>query len=101
MSRLRKFLLRIRGRRDTSSNLTYSYKVYWTKTARSWGAERRQEVRKAVEEITHLPGFTPNERLRRYPVPQIDDLPHAGASLTALLEVLDALEADTGDVHDG
>jgi len=86
---------------DSSSSLAYSYRVYWTNMARSWGPERRRQVRAAVEAVTRTPGFTPNERLRRYPVPQIDDLRHAGASLVALLEVLGALEADTGEVHDG
>ncbi len=62
---------------------------------------RRQQVRATAEAVTRLPGFIPNELLRRYPVPQIDDLPHAGASLVALLEVLDALEAETGEVNDG
>ncbi len=103
MSSLREYLRRhFRTRtRDSSSSLAYSYRVYWTKAARTWGPERRRRVRDAVEAVTRVPGFTPNERLRRYPVPQIDDLRHAGASLVALLEVLDALEADTGDEHDG
>lgn len=103
MSKWREYLRRLFRRRikDSSSSLEYSYRVYWTKAARTWGPERRRKVRDAVEAITRLPGFTPNERLRRYPVPQIDDLRHAGASLVALLEVLDALDADTGELHDG
>lgn len=103
MNRLREYCRRLlrQGREHSSSSLAYSYRVYWTKTARMWGEDRRRQVRAAVQSVTRLPGFTPNERLRRYPVPQIDDLPHAGASLVALLEVLDALESDTGDAQDG
>ena len=86
---------------DTASNLEYSYRVYWMTIARGWDTSRRRQVRATVEAVTHLPGFLPNELLRRYPVPQIDDLPHAGASLVALLEVLEALEAETEEVDDG
>ncbi len=103
MKRLREYFRRLlrQGIGDTALSPAYSYRVYWTRTARMWGEDRRRQVRAAVQAVTRLPGFTPNERLRRYPVPQIDDLPHAGASLVALLEVLDALESDTGDGHDG
>lgn len=70
-----------------------AYVLYWMKTAREWPAGRRAEVEGAVKEIVERPDFSPNTFSRRYQVTGLDDSQHAGASLLALLKVLDGLEA--------
>lgn len=69
-----------------------AYVLYWMKTARSWPADRREQVRLAVLEITEAGEFTANTFQRRYRVAGLDDSLHAGASLVALLKVLDGLD---------
>ncbi|MDX1600730.1 MAG: hypothetical protein R3191_04365 [Anaerolineales bacterium] len=70
----------------------FSYRVYWMKTARSWPPDRLDEVREHVQRIVDDPQFEPNPFERRYRVEAVDDEKHAGASLQALLEVIDALK---------
>ncbi len=101
MRRVRRFLKQIfQGKSDTSSQ-AYSYRVYWTRIARAWDAERRGQVRSATQAVIESPGFLPNEMLRRYRVPEIDSLAHAGASLVALVQVLDALQTSEGGEQHG
>jgi hypothetical protein len=69
----------------------FSFSVHWTKTARGWDLDRRERVRSALLDLTGGVGFEAKSLDRRYRVAEIDDLPHAGASLIALLEVLEAL----------
>jgi hypothetical protein len=69
----------------------FSFSVHWTKTAQGWDLDRRQRVRSALLDLTRGAGFEATSLDRRYLVAEIDDLPHAGASLSALLEVLEAL----------
>ena len=70
----------------------FSYRVYWMKTARAWPPERLNEVREQVEQVMQDPQFEPNPFERRYRVEAADDQKHAGASLQALIEVIDALK---------
>lgn len=69
----------------------FSYRVYWMKTARAWPPERLDEARQQVQAVVEDPEFEPNPFERRYRVDVVDDQKHAGASLQALLEVIDAL----------
>jgi len=78
-----------------------AYTFYWTKQARSWDDQRRALVKLAVGGLIGSEGFVPNPSLRRYQVPGLDESAHAGASLVALLRVLEAFEqfedqAETG-----
>jgi hypothetical protein len=72
----------------------FSYTIYWTKTARGWDEQRRSAMAEAVLAIMAQPGFEANDYERRYRVPGLDDLAHAGASLVALRKVLAALESE-------
>jgi hypothetical protein len=78
----------IPGPRDPSR---FSYSVHWTRTARGWDLDRREKARSALLDLTRRTGFEATSLERRYLVPEVDGLPHAGASLIALLEVLEAL----------
>ncbi len=68
----------------------FAYMIYWTKQVRSWAQAQRVLVQRRVLEVVSAEDFTANRYLRKYRVPELDDLAHAGASLTALLRVLDA-----------
>jgi hypothetical protein len=70
-----------------------AYVLYWMKTARGWSDARRGQVRAAALEVVDGDGFTANIFERRYQVAGLDDSRHAGASLIALLKVLNGLEA--------
>ncbi len=72
----------------------FSYAIFWTKQARQWDAARRQAMGRAVRELLAQPGFEANAYERRYAVPGLDDQAYAGASLAALVKVLDALEKE-------
>jgi hypothetical protein len=69
-----------------------SYRLFWTGQARTWTAERRQAVLRAIEEVLATPGFEPNPYERRYRLAPLDSSGHAGASLVALQEALTALD---------
>ncbi|MGH2626764.1 MAG: hypothetical protein ACRDHY_08965 [Anaerolineales bacterium] len=73
----------------------FSYRVYWTREVRSWDPGRRRRARAAVQEVLGAPGFEANLLERRFRVPLVVDSSHAGASLVALNEVLQAFEAHT------
>jgi hypothetical protein len=49
-------------------------------------------VAEALRSVLAAPGFVPNTFDRRYQVLGLDDGLHAGASLVALLQVLQAFE---------
>ena len=65
------------------------YRLYWTKTALTWDAERRTEVAARVAVVIAAPGFEGNALERRYAVEGLET--HSGASLLALAAVLRAL----------
>lgn len=71
---------------------SFSYRVYWTREVRTWDSGRRRRVRAAVEEVVDAPDFKANAFARRFRVPAVDELNHAGASLVALVQVLEAFE---------
>lgn len=80
--------------RMTSAKVDFSFRIYWTKMTRQWVASRRAEVRQVVRALTQSPDFEKNLIEKRYRL-SLEDIPeqsHSGASLLALLDVLDALD---------
>lgn len=73
---------------------SFSYRVYWTREVRSWDPGRRRRARAAVEELVQSPDFEANVLARRFRVPVVDESGHAGASLVALVQVLQAFEGE-------
>ncbi|MBP7691284.1 MAG: hypothetical protein KA764_05180 [Anaerolineales bacterium] len=78
---------------SNAPRIEFSYQVFWTKQALAWSAERRAAVLTAVAAVLAQPDFEPNAYARQYHVPGLDDSAHAGASLTALAQVLRAFAA--------
>lgn len=70
--------------------IDYSYTVFWTKTARTWDAEKRSDVMRQVERRLKSPEFQANAFDRKYAVDGVEGT-HAGASLLTLRKVLKAL----------
>jgi hypothetical protein len=69
------------------------YRLYWTKMALRWDAERRAQVAQDLAAALQAPDFEANALERRFHVRGADDQAHSGASLLALEEVLQALDA--------
>lgn len=97
MSSIREAVRRLLGRaRDETGGEAprpiHSYTIYWTKEVRAWSREHRQGIRAQVESLTSGPGFEATTYERRYRVDGLDDSAHAGASLLALLHVLEGFE---------
>ncbi len=70
--------------------IDYSYTVFWTKTVRTWDADKRSAVAQHVEQMLKSPEFQANSFDRKYSVEGVEGT-HAGASLIALSKVLKAL----------
>jgi hypothetical protein len=88
-----------RGAAEGLDAAEYSFTVHWTKVARDWDRGKREEVRLAVQEMTRRPKFRPSTLERRYVVPAIDGQAHPGASLLALLAVLEAIDRSEGQAR--
>ena len=85
------------GKGEAANAAEYSYAVHWTKIARTWDAARRERVRAALLALIGRGELVATAHARRLTVLEVDDSPHAGASLTALLGVLDALARSKSD----
>lgn len=87
----------IAGRRRPPSgpDPSFAYRVGWLNEARTWDAARRAAVSAGLRAIVEDPSFTPNENRRRYRVPELDSRLHAGASLLALQQILQAIESES------
>jgi predicted PurR-regulated permease PerM len=82
----------------------YSYRVYWTKTARAWDEDRRRRVAEAAAVTIARADFEPTAYERRYVLAELDGQAHSGQSLLALHRVLAALAETPVAVertHDG
>ncbi|NLX10672.1 MAG: hypothetical protein GXY36_13525 [Chloroflexi bacterium] len=77
----------------SKAHIDAGYRMYWTKLAWDWDAERRATIAQRVMETASAPGFEENALTRRFHVPELDEQAHSGASLLALAEVLRALDA--------
>jgi hypothetical protein len=69
------------------------YRLFWTKQALGWDADRRAVMAIAVADVVAGPSFEANALERRFMVTGLDASAHSGASLLALVEVLRALDA--------
>lgn len=80
----------------TEERVDMSFRVFWTKICREWPLARVQHVQAQVRPLTQQPDFEKNLIERRYTVPGLVEggqhQQHSGASLLALLQVLDTLE---------
>ncbi|WP_119068164.1 hypothetical protein [Aggregatilinea lenta] len=83
----------------TDDRIVAGYRMFWTKTAYTWDAERRQVVAERVQSVTGAPNFETTMLERRFRVEGLDDQAYSGASLLALLEVLRAVEAFEADAE--
>lgn len=81
----------------SAERIDAGYRLFWTKSALSWDAARRQQIGERVEAVIAAPGFEANALERRFRVDALDDQAHSGASLVALLDVLRALDALDAD----
>lgn len=79
---------------DGPPDPAFAYRVGWLKEARTWDAHRRSAVAEGLRLTLSDPSFSPNEFRRLHRVPGLDESLHAGASLLALQQVLQALETD-------
>lgn len=77
----------------SADKIDAGYRLFWTKQALTWDAERRTLIAERVAAVTSAPAFEANALERRYRVEGLDDSAHSGASLLMLLEVLRALDA--------
>jgi hypothetical protein len=68
----------------------YSYAVFWAKNARLWDVARREAVAQQLTVLIGSPDFDANFYQRAYTLNDVDGA-HSGASLLALLKVLEAL----------
>ncbi|NIS79970.1 MAG: hypothetical protein GTO14_07135 [Anaerolineales bacterium] len=89
---LRRFLSRASASVPEQSHSDFAYKVYWTKHVRDWSVGRRRSTQSAVERTVSQSEFVANKFERRYSIPEVDEIPHSGASLIALLEVLQSFD---------
>jgi hypothetical protein len=95
LTSIREFLRRRFGRRDdVAERAEYSYRVFWTKTARGWAPDRRAAALAAIRELRAAEAFVPSLFRRGYRLEAVDTSAHSGASLLALQTVLEALQSD-------
>ena len=76
----------------TEHRVDMSFRIFWTKISSEWDLDRMRDIRQQVKNVTQQPNFQKNLIERRYVVEGLDELAHSGASLLALVDVLDALE---------
>jgi hypothetical protein len=94
MAKFRAVLNRLFQKPDTPlapDRIDYSYRVFWTKQARGWDAAQRRSILVAARPLATAPDFEPNAFARRYQVEGVEG-EHSGASLLALIQVLEALD---------
>lgn len=98
MTILRSVLKKLFGQTDAVENgdethrVDYSYRVFWTKHARYWNADKRRALRERLGVLMSDAEFEANAFERCYQVEGVDG-EHSGASLLALAQVLEALDA--------
>lgn len=85
----------------TEDRIDMSFRIFWTKICRNWPLDQIQDVQQQVRPITQQADFEKNLIERRYSVPGLVEgethQMHSGASLLALLQVLDTLERMSND----
>lgn len=76
----------------TEARIDFGFRIYWTKMATKWDMARIREMKTRVIAVTQQPDFEKNLIERRFRVEGLDEQAHSGASLLALIDVLNALE---------
>ncbi len=76
----------------TEARIDFGFRIYWTKMATQWDMARICEMKAQVIAVTQQPDFEKNLIERRFRVEGLDEQAHSGASLLALIDVLNALE---------
>lgn len=78
----------------TASKVDFNFRIYWTKMMLKYPAEKRIEARSKAQAIIQQADFEDNLIEKRYhlPLEGIPEVTHSGASLLALIEVLNALD---------
>lgn len=108
MEKIRRFLGLAKDNVPTSTSepmtdrkVDFSFRIYWTKISheRKWNLSIVRKLRPNVAAVIAQPDFENNLIDRRYKVDGLDELAHSGASLLALLEVLDALEKSYAEIE--
>jgi hypothetical protein len=86
----------------TAPRVSFSFRVFWTKIALGWSAEKRDQVRQQVVAYVQQDDFDANlvEKRHHFPIEGLPEAWHSGASLLALIDVLDALEAEDNTPHE-
>jgi hypothetical protein len=98
MTTLRGVLKKLFGQSDASEmvdetqRVSYSYRVFWTRQARTWNADQRRTIRERLNTLMPDAEFETNDFERVYHIEGVDG-EHAGASVLALAQVLEALDA--------
>jgi hypothetical protein len=70
---------------------TFSYKIYWTKTAMTWNPEMRARVQQELQGLLAQSSFARNPYRRTYPLKALGEGHYSGESLACLKEVLEAI----------
>lgn len=81
------------GERMTETKIDFSLRIYWMRvyTERQWTQAQMRELHAKVVQVVQNEGFEKNFIERRYRVDGLDGQAHSGASLLALIEVLNGL----------
>jgi hypothetical protein len=82
----------VRPRPAAPDRVDYSYRVFWTKQVRAWENSLRRSVYAAARTFATSSAFEPNAFERRYRIEGVGG-EHSGASVLALLYVLEAFNA--------
>jgi hypothetical protein len=93
LARAREWWLR-RRRTFAPPDPAFAYRIGWMTEVRTWDAVRRAAMADELRPVLGAPDFVANAYDRRYRVPALDAGLHAGASLVALQQVLQAFELD-------
>jgi len=81
----------------SADKIDAGYRLFWTKMALTWDADRRALIAERVAGVVAASDFEDNLIERRFTVEDLDESAHSGASLLALVEVLRALDAYDAD----
>ena len=77
----------------TAHKVDMSFRIFWTKITREWELDKIKAIREKVIAVAQAPDFRKNPIERQYTVEGLDEYAHSGASLLALIDVLNALES--------
>ena len=94
MTSLREVMERIFGRNPAKPDLpdpNFDYRVFWTKQAMEWTAERREDLLTAIGTLKEKTDLSASPDDRRYHLEGLEDERYSASSLMALETVLRAM----------